>query len=310
MAMRSSALRARALSARLTAPSRVVRLTLGRAGLPRSIARAPQRDFATANAPGKESTPPADDVMQNAANKAMRFVYMRTLPLVSQPELATIPASELVQDIERATARLCQKHADRIVDTRAAVHLHTTALAIASYRVLAPHIKNELRLMNMIRAAFGAELLPTGGENGAEENAKLAQRRPGFWIVRAALWFSWDRMAAVRRMGVNMEKDFGASFAVRAQDGRNGAGQVQHSVVVKKCFYDSLCRAEGLPHLTHVFCALDKAIFSPITPSSHGIQFSLAETLADKKSGEGLEEEPGQCNFVFTQVGRSTEAKN
>ena len=51
--------------------------------------------------------------------------------------------------------------------------------------------------------------------------------------------------------------------------------------------------------MTHVFCELDRAIFSPITAKSHGIQFRLEETLAKPRS-----EEDAKCSFVFTRVPR------
>lgn len=162
---------------------------------------------------------------------------MRTLPLLKQPELED-KAELIAARIEESTRAVCEKHAATIVDDRAAVHLHMAALAIATHRVLQPHIHNKVRLSNIIRAGFGAELLA-----GAEESEREIQRRkaaekgrPDFWIVRAALWFSLDRMKAVRRMTANMMRDFGASFE-KAVDDQERDGRQRHSLLVCTLLY-------------------------------------------------------------------------
>lgn len=81
-----------------------------------------------------------------------------------------------------------------------------------------------------------------------------------------------------------------------------------------KCFYQSLCKAEGVPHLTKVFCALDKALFSPVSASMHGVEFKLASTLADSDIEQRAEDgekgtEDRKCDFVFTRVSKSSARK-
>lgn len=228
------------------------------------------------NGPNKSAV---DGVMNMASNKATRFVYLRTLPLVKQAELDGM-VGEVAANIEEATRAVCEKHACAIEDDRSAVHLHTTALAIGTHRVLSTLIQNEIRVNEMIRAGFGASI-----EEGE------AKKRPDFWLIRMALWFSWDRMGAIRRMTTNMVRDFGSTFETNRVDTEDQG--VTHRLIVKKCFYNDICRKEGLPHLTRIFCALDKAIYSPITVDSHGIDFELKQTLADKDATF--------CDFKFTK---------
>lgn len=200
-----------------------------------------QRGFAsTAHAEPSRSAPEkrsARSIMDMASNKATRFVYLRTLPLVKQPELNG-DVDLVASRIEAVTETLCEKHSAKIEDDRTAVHLHTAALAIATHRVLCSRIKNEnsrIRISNIIRSGYGAALLPE--PNATEDDAKqlMAKQklRPDFWIVRAALWFSFDRMNAIRKMTTNMVRDFGSSFETKAVDGERD-GRPQHTLFVSK----------------------------------------------------------------------------
>lgn len=224
--------------------------------------------------------------MSLPSNRAMRYVYLRTLPLAQQPAVTDAP--DVVAQIEGVTTRLCGQHLARATDSRAEIHLHMGALAIATHRVLSPLVKDDLAVENMIRAAFGAQLLPADGGDAPE-----APRLPAFWIARAALMFSFDRMATVRKMVANVAKDFGETFEAEAADEEEGD---VHRLVVRKCFYHAMCQAEEVPRLTKVFCALDRGLFNPISPKAHGVGFALTETLADER------ETDGKCNFVFTKV--------
>lgn len=172
--------------------------------------------------------------MQLASNRATRYVYLRTLPLRQQVELDG-QVEDIAAQIEDSTKRMCEKHIPTLLDDRAAVHLHTAALAIATHRVLTPRIRNELRLSNIIRAGFGVVPVPNPSVSQNEkETQNLSQKaRPDFWIVRAALWFSFDRMAAIRRMTSNMLRDFGSTFSSESLDDFVD-GKPRHTVLVSK----------------------------------------------------------------------------
>lgn len=176
-----------------------------------------------------------EQVMNIASNRATRFVYLRTLPLVKQPELSN-DVDAIATRIEEGARSLCQKYSHTAVDDRAAVHLHNTSLAIATHRVLSPLIKNEIQLSNIIRSGFGATPLTHANlpeQQQVDALQSAAKKRPDFWIVRAALWFSFDRMAAVRKMTANMAKDFGSSFETSQKDADTN-GRVEHNLFVGK----------------------------------------------------------------------------
>jgi L-2-amino-thiazoline-4-carboxylic acid hydrolase len=224
----------------------------------------------------------------------MRYVFTRTLPLRSQPEFFEESLVKCaIVEIESATERLVEKHLSRIVDDRAIVHLHMAALAVATHFTLTVRIRDENRVMNIMRGGFGA---------GADVQAD--SKLPGHWIGKAALMFAPNRMAAVRKMTQNTQSDFGAGFDVIRNDGdadiaraelqgSNSAGS-NHQMIVNRCFYADFCRAEGVPEVTRIFCALDRALFSHISPRVHGIEFRMSNsTLAD-----GVD---SPCEFGFHQ---------
>jgi hypothetical protein len=232
----------------------------------------------------------ASDVLNMGANRAFRYIFTRTLPLRSQPELSGKAAVDCaVAEIEAATLRVVETHTHRAVDDRSAVHLHAAALAVASHRVLLARIRDEPRVMEMLRGAFGA-----GADVAAD--AKL----PGHWVGKAGLMFTFDRMAAVRKMTSNAVSDFGKMFeTVRTDDEPKG----EHKLTVSKCFYADICRREGVPNLTRIFCALDRALFSHVSPAAHGISFSMSsKTLANSS------ELP--CEFVFTRQAKDSTKAN
>lgn len=250
--------------------------------------------------PPQNGTPKhtCEDVMDIAANKATRFIYLRTLPLVKHPEISD-KVKTLVGSIETDVRKICNKHIDTIIDDRAAVHLHNCALAIATHRVLSPYIKNQIRLNNIIRAGFGAMPIsdPALSDEANRAAKSVVKLRPDYWISRFALLFSWDKMAAVRKMTANMAADFGATFETHTPEVSNTESQrPEHRLIVTKCYYDRICREEGLAHLTRIFCALDRALFVPISEKSHGVTFSLDSTLAPD---EDTKEAGQNCQFTF-----------
>lgn len=173
--------------------------------------------------------------MQASANRAMRFVYLRTLPLAKNEILAP-QSQELADTIESETQKLCEKHLDKVIDNRAEVHLHMTALAIATHRTLSPYLRNETQVSNIIRAGFGAPLVKdvTHSDEDLLTLNDDQTLRPDYWVVKFALWFAFDKLGAVRKMTGNMVHDFGASFQTTAVDGEL-AGMPRHTLIVSKC---------------------------------------------------------------------------
>lgn len=196
-------------------------------------------------------TKQVDALMAERPNRATRYVYLRTLPLSEQAVFSTYNTTDLAsigEAIETRTrtilfSQLTKNHHNQqllhiVPGSRTAVHVHTAALAVATWHVLHPGwIPDEQRVINMIRRAFGAPVLAEDGMSD-EEKATLNDGvtvRPDYWVVRTALWFAWDKMTAVRKMTANMMSDFGSDFVMRVDD-VTVAGLEQHILSVGK-FY-------------------------------------------------------------------------
>lgn len=209
----------------------------------------------------------AGKIMDLAPNRAFKYIFLRMLPLRRHLELADQDSCVKVgQEIENIARQVVAKYVHFVNDDRAKIHLYAAALAVAGHRVLGAHIRDEGRVFQMLREAFGA---------GADTEAD--SRLPGHWIGKAGLFFTTDRMKGVRKMTRNAAADFGSNFKVQFHD-----DEQSHQMTVSKCLYAEVCGSEGLRSLTRIFCALDRAMFSHVSPTAHGIEFNMGKsTLAD-----------------------------
>lgn len=179
----------------------------------------------------------ASNVMTLPSNRTTRFVYLRTLPLARQTEFSG-REEEFGRQIEHAAKGVVSRHLSKIVDDRAAVHVHTAALAVATKKTLGPFLGNKITLENMVRAGFGAPLIPDETTMSDEELLVLnddQKVRPDYWVVRFALWLAFDKMAAIRRMTQNMVKDFGKAFTTSSISDEI-VGMPRHTLLVRKLF--------------------------------------------------------------------------
>lgn len=211
-------------------------------------------DTTTTPVDAETITKQVDALMSEAANRATRYVYLRTLPLSEQSVFSNYTTSDLKSIGDAIETRVRIVLSSQLTKThhhnndnslqitpgsRTAVHVHTAALAVATWHVLHPGwIPDEQRVINMIRRAFGAPVLE---EDGMTDEEKLTLNdgltaRLDYWVVRTALWFAFDKMMAVKRMTKNTMSDFGADFKMRVDDGVVG-GLEQHILSVGKFFF-------------------------------------------------------------------------
>ncbi len=155
-----------------------------------------------------------NQILALPSNRAVRYVYMRTIPLAQQPELSE---EEVVKStaasIRSSLESVIAKYATKELDTRGSVHLHSAGLAIATHHVLAPTLGKE-RVTELVRAAFG-----------------VGRTLPAHTITKTALWFSPNRMRAARKMAENARNDFGPEFDSEVVDDSDDAFRL----VVSKC---------------------------------------------------------------------------
>lgn len=207
------------------------------------------------------------------ALRAFRYVYYRALPLRQQSEVAP-SLDETVARIDSSAARVYSAHEHRAVDDRSHTHLYMASLALGTYRTLAPLLQHdEERTLSIIRQGFG--LLPQ----------KDAFRLwPNALMVRLSLLLSRDATATKKRMAENFARDMGDAFdcemvsrSPAAAPPSSSSSPPHFELLVHRCLYNDVFRAERAEVLTRMFCALDAANFAGMRG------FALDETLADDK---------------------------
>lgn len=191
---------------------------LGRVVVPRKVSdyNAQRRVLSTDREKEALKGLSVEEILALPSNRATRYVYLRTIPLAAQSEYSNPSGNdntmvgEAVSAIESQTSRVIAKHAgSKVVDLRSAVHLHTAALALSTYRVCAPTVGTE-RSVGLIRKAFG-----------------IGQSLPAHWITKTALLFTPNRLNAARRMMDNTVQDFGEAFDARVVEADTDEDTVQ-----------------------------------------------------------------------------------
>lgn len=154
------------------------------------------------------------------------------------------------------------------------------ALAVATHHVLLPRLGgDEARVAAIIRAALGAP--PDKAHTNGASSTPPPFTSIAYWLMRARLTFAASPLGAVRGMTARAVADWGAAFATETTNDAAG-GPDAHVLRVRSCLYHAVCAAEGVPSLTRVFCALDAALFAPVSDAGRGLTFTLEETLAER----------------------------
>eukprot|EP00172_Hildenbrandia_rubra_P000797 Plantae.Rhodophyta-Hildenbrandia_rubra.ctg14512.p1 GENE.Plantae.Rhodophyta-Hildenbrandia_rubra.ctg14512~~Plantae.Rhodophyta-Hildenbrandia_rubra.ctg14512.p1 ORF type:complete len:263 (-),score=47.10 Plantae.Rhodophyta-Hildenbrandia_rubra.ctg14512:1103-1891(-) len=251
------------------------------------------RQFSTTTT-STSKRPDGSQIFNNKINRATRYVYLRTLPLKSEPDLA-VDTEQIAKDIEYQAERICKKHSWRCVKeeaeneyqvgSRAQTHLHMSALALGSYRVLMGRLRgDEKKTMSLIYTGFGTA-----------KDAENVKGLPAYWMTKTVMMLSrfgrGGALGAVERMSNNVKEDFGeVGFEVERDSGKGVRGGWWHQLKVNKCFYHGLFKEEEVPQLTKIFCAMDKAIFVPVDGKK--VAFNLDKVLSDGDPS---------CDFMFKE---------
>jgi len=109
------------------------------------------------------------------------------------------------------------------------------------------------------------------------------------------MYFSRDKLAAGKRIGTHLIKDFGDGFDMSVATD----SAIEYEVQVHRCFYVDFFRAENAEHLTHLFCALDRSLFNIFRTVDYKVRFTLEGALA---SGDSA------CRFCLKTCAKSGEA--
>ncbi|KAH7422831.1 hypothetical protein KP509_12G027700 [Ceratopteris richardii] len=165
-----------------------------------------------------------------------------------------------------------KKHQDLIADSRARAHLQVACLVEGSYKALLPWFRNDQdKVIELIRKPLGES---AAGLLGVSQ--------------KIALFLSFNKFSFMSRSLKYMDADFGKSFSVE-----HHIMPSSHRASVKRCIYNSVFKADGVPELTPIFCALDRMWFDQVHPKKHGVTFSRSSTLAQGATS---------CDFVVSKA--------
>ncbi|KAK4536215.1 hypothetical protein CDCA_CDCA07G2240 [Cyanidium caldarium] len=243
--------------------------------------------------------------------QAVRWVYVRTLPLAKQPELQRISYREmkqLVQRIEERADAVYDKWTRRVTERCGSAHQRNgtdrsppEAVVRTSDQDGAPttstsdtDIDSRTRVhLSLAALALGTYriLLPLLA-NDESRTVDVVGRGLGLsslrydaphdaqwrsstrwrrWMMRVALMMTRDARAGRRRFATLFVKDLGTAF-----DTEWVAQPAADTLFVKRCLYADVFRSEGAPALTRVFCAMDAANFAGM--DGFALQANLAHT--------------------------------
>ncbi|KAF6002904.1 hypothetical protein CCYA_CCYA09G2517 [Cyanidiococcus yangmingshanensis] len=232
-------------------------------------------------------------------NSLFRFVYLRALPLVQQPELRSATATdlnELGKQIETTAGSCYRYHLERIwrersstppevpleepametlLDERTRTHVRLASWALGTYRVLYPILsRDERRTLQVVRQGFGVQ-----GTDMPRAVSALHHL-----MVRLRLIFARDRRRARLELAERFERDLGPLFEPQWVS-RHGA-EVRDVLLIRHCIYAEIFRLERVPQLLSMFCAMDRASFAGLA------EFTLEPGLAQTAN-------PQPCRFDF-----------
>jgi hypothetical protein len=232
-------------------------------------------------------------------NTLFRFVFLRALPLVQQPELRSASATELADIAKQITSTAQDRythHLERLersrlapsagtpsasvpetttLDERSQTHVRLASWALGAYRTLYPLLSNdEERTLRVVRQGFGVQ------GDSTPQSVSLLQRL----MVRFRLFLARDPRRARLMLAERFVADLGPLFEARWAPTRHP--EAHDVLLIHRCLYEEIFRLEGVPKLLSLFCAMDRANFVDLS------QFTLEPGLANATKRQA-------CRFDF-----------
>lgn len=185
------------------------------------------------------------------------------------------------EEIETAVrdrmTKLTEQNEARMIDAPSQRWLLLASMILAAHRELLPLVGDEQTGLSILRNAMAApfkERLTT----------YIADR---FGISQDAPEEAFNRIA--ENFKARGEERFGKAYAYvqEVQDER------RIFINIQKCFFNDFFRANGMPGVTPIFCAMDNLWAEELEKPQYGVRFERPTTLA---RGHDM------CRFQFTKT--------
>lgn len=184
---------------------------------------------------------------------------------------------ELEATVRARAAMLLEQNEARAIDDPSRQWLLLSAIILAAYQKIQPLVDDAQAVLSILRYAMTAPF--------AEHlTAYIADR---FGISQGAPEEAFNRIA--ENFKARGEERFGQAYIYVQEVQDEGRCFVN----VQKCFFNDFFRANGMPEVTPIFCAMDNLWAEELEKPQYGVRFERPTTLA---RGDDM------CRFQFTKA--------
>ena len=184
---------------------------------------------------------------------------------------------EIEMAVHERMTKLIEQNKAMIIDAPSRQWLQLCSMILAAYQELLPLVGDKQIALSVLRNVMEAPFKE--GLTGY-----IADR---FGILQDAPEDAFNRIA--ENFKVRGEKRFGQTYAYvqEVQD------EERSFINIQKCFFNDFFRANGMPEVTPIFCAMDNLWIAELDKPQYGVRFKQPTTLA---GGDDL------CRFQFTKT--------
>jgi len=185
------------------------------------------------------------------------------------------------EEIETAVrdrmTKLTEQNEARMIDAPSRQWLLLASMILAAYRELLPLVGDEQAGLSILRNAMAAPFKE-------RLTGYIADR---FGISQDAPEEAFNRIT--ENFKARGEERFGKAYTYVQEVEDEGRSFVN----IQKCFFDDFFRANGMPEMTPIFCAMDNLWAEELEKPKYGVRFECPTTLA---RGDDM------CRFQFTKT--------
>jgi hypothetical protein len=184
---------------------------------------------------------------------------------------------EIETAVRTRMTKLTEQNEARMIDAPSRQWLLLASMILAAYRELFPFVGDEQAGLSILRNAMEAPFKE-------RLTGYIADR---FGISQDAPEEAFNRIA--ENFKARGEERFGKAYTY-VQEVED---EWRSFVNIQKCFFDDFFRANGMPEVIPIFCAMDNLWAEELEKPKYGVRFERPTTLA---RGDDM------CRFQFTKT--------
>jgi hypothetical protein len=183
---------------------------------------------------------------------------------------------ELEASVRARAVILLEQNGARAIDAPSRQWILLSCIILAAYQELQPLVGDAQVVLSILRNAMAAPFKE-------RLTGYIADR---FGISQDAPEEAFNRIA--ENFKARGEERFGKAYTYVQEVQDEGRSFIN----IQKCFFDDFFRANGVPEVTSIFCAMDNLWAEELEKPQYGVRFERPTTLA---RGDDM------CRFQFTK---------